>query len=77
MFGDLTFSANDSAQLDRLLSDYLHTHRIALHRTACPPWRNRGRQPGVPDGVSFMSMADAHEVFQAWSSPTFGHNPCE
>ena len=56
------FPADVSERLDLMLSQYLQANRGELHPSACPPWRNHGRQFGEQDQASFNNAEDARRA---------------
>jgi hypothetical protein len=72
MLAEPQITADKSAQLNLLLSQYLRSNRIKPHPISCPPWRNLGRQPVEQDRISLSNTYGTRRSSRESPVPAFG-----
>ena len=77
MSTELASTGIESAHLDLLLSQYLQSHRVELHRTPSTPWHHHGQEPGGHNGAAICTMDHAIPASLESSPPSDGIGNCD
>jgi hypothetical protein len=75
MATELHSPADTTAQLDRMLSQYLLAHGGKVPPRAWPPWRAHGRRPAAQDQASVATADDVQPPSRASVVDFYGNRP--